>query len=172
MKVKINLEKLVNSLLQYAEDNCEETILDYLHSALQDQGLEYKDGEIVKRQVDGFDTEFNALLKKYEHLSKEELQETLEFYLDVIKDDLDVVRENPNHHEGWVNIFKQGDNFASTSGKIYSSAEQAHEHGKEYHDYVATIKIEWRDNNDKTRNNTNASKYRREGCRVSKHDRM
>lgn len=48
MEVKINLEKLVKSLLQYAEDNCEETMLDYLNSALQDQGLEYKYGEIVE----------------------------------------------------------------------------------------------------------------------------
>ena len=112
------------------------------------EGVKWLEEQGEKPQVDGFDAELNALLKKYEHLSKEELQETLEFYLDVIKDDLDVVRKNPNHHEGWVNIFKQGDNFASTSGKIYSSAEHAHEHGKEYHDYVATVKIKWRNNND------------------------
>ena len=48
MKAKIDLEKFICSMLQYAEDNCEETMLDYLHSALQDQGLEYKDGEIVE----------------------------------------------------------------------------------------------------------------------------
>lgn len=86
MKVKIDLEKLVNSLLRYAEDNCEETMLDYLHSALQDQGLEYKDREIVKRQVEGFEAELNALLKKYEHLPKEELEECLSFYIGVIQD--------------------------------------------------------------------------------------
>lgn len=50
-----------------------------------------KQGE--KPQVDGFDAELNALLKKYEHLSKKELQEPLEFYLGVVRDDLDVVRE-------------------------------------------------------------------------------
>ena len=48
MKAKIDLEKFISSMLGYAEDNCEETMLDYLHSALQDQGLEYKDGEIVE----------------------------------------------------------------------------------------------------------------------------
>lgn len=50
-----------------------------------------KQGE--KPQVDGFDAELNALLKKYDHLSKKELQEPLEFYLGVVKDDLDIVRE-------------------------------------------------------------------------------
>ena len=45
-------------------------------------------------QVDGFDAELNALLKKYEHLSKKELQEPLEFYLGVVRDDLDIVRED------------------------------------------------------------------------------
>lgn len=49
--------------------------------------------ENEKPQVDGFDAELNALLKKYEHLPKEELQEPLEFYLGVVCDDLDVVRE-------------------------------------------------------------------------------
>lgn len=48
MKAKIDLEKFISSMLGYAEDNCEETMLDYLRSALQDQDLEYKDGEIVK----------------------------------------------------------------------------------------------------------------------------
>ena len=48
MKAKIDLEKFISSMLGYAEDNCEETMLDYLHSALQDQCLEYKDGEIVE----------------------------------------------------------------------------------------------------------------------------
>jgi hypothetical protein len=48
MKAKIDLEKFISSMLEYAEDNCEETMLDYLHSALQDQDLEYKDGEIVE----------------------------------------------------------------------------------------------------------------------------
>lgn len=48
---------------------------------------------MLKPQVDSFDAELNALLKKYEHLSKKELQEPLEFYLGVVRDDLDIVRE-------------------------------------------------------------------------------
>jgi hypothetical protein len=42
-----------------------------------------KQGE--KEEVDGFDAELNALLKKYEYLPKEELAECLEFYLGVVK---------------------------------------------------------------------------------------
>ena len=83
----INVEKFICSMLQYAEDNCEETMLDYLRSALQDQGLEYKDGEIVEipREVDGFDAELNALLKKYEHLQKYEIIGCLNFYIKVVE---------------------------------------------------------------------------------------
>jgi len=75
---------------------------DLLFSKMKEAGYEWDDkknelwkiekqGE--KEEVDGFDAELNALLKKYEHLSKEELQEPLEFYLGVVRDDLDVVRE-------------------------------------------------------------------------------
>lgn len=63
MKAKIDLEKFISSMLGYAEDNCEETMLDYLHSALQDQGLEYKDGEIVG-------IEQGDLRKRYERIGK------------------------------------------------------------------------------------------------------
>lgn len=46
------------------------------------------------QEIDGFEVELNSLLKKYEHLPKEELQESLEFYLGVVRDDLDIVRED------------------------------------------------------------------------------
>ena len=36
------------------------------------------------KEVDGFDAELNALLKKYEHLPKEEVAECLRFYLGVV----------------------------------------------------------------------------------------
>ena len=42
-----------------------------------------KQGE--KPQVDGFDAEFNALLKKYEHLPNDEMVECLKFYLRVVQ---------------------------------------------------------------------------------------
>ena len=41
--------------------------------------------ELIQEQVDGFDAELNALLKKYEHLPKEELAECLSFYLGVVQ---------------------------------------------------------------------------------------
>lgn len=41
--------------------------------------------EQPKEEVDGFDAELNALLKKYEYLPKGELAECLEFYLGVVK---------------------------------------------------------------------------------------
>ena len=44
---KIDIDKFVCSLLQYANDNCEGIWVDYLCSSLQDQGLEYKGGTIV-----------------------------------------------------------------------------------------------------------------------------
>lgn len=71
----------------------------YLRSNLEKLIKEFKNDtggktELVEMlEVDGFDAELNALLKKYEHLSKKELQEPLEFYLGVVRDDLDVVRE-------------------------------------------------------------------------------
>ena len=39
----------------------------------------------VPQEQDGFDTELNALLKKYEHLPKEEVVECLQFYLRVVQ---------------------------------------------------------------------------------------
>ena len=36
-------------------------------------------------EIDGFDSELNALLKKYKHLPKEEVAECLEFYLGVVQ---------------------------------------------------------------------------------------
>ena len=93
-------------------------------------------------QVDDFDTELNALLKKYEHLSKKELQEPLEFYLDVIRNDLDVVRENPNHHEGWVNVFR-GKHGCYVDREIWEFEENANTIGKEFAEYIASVKIEW-----------------------------
>ena len=97
-----------------------------------------KKGE--KTQIDDFDTELNALLKKYDHLPKKELQEPLEFYLGVVKDDLDVVRENPNHHEGWVNIYKH-DYCYTLSREMCNTCDEAKKYSNK--NTVATIKIYW-----------------------------
>lgn len=101
-------------------------------------------GDDKEPQVDGFDAELNALLKKYEHLPKKELQEPLEFYLGIVRDDLDVVRENPTKHVGWVNIFKCGLCY-SVWGNIYPTKEDALNDigGDEGDVYITTIKIEW-----------------------------
>ena len=39
---------------------------------------------MLKPQVDGFDAELNALLKKYEHLSYDETIECLKYYVGVL----------------------------------------------------------------------------------------
>ena len=68
----------------------------YLRSNLEKLIKEFKNDTGRKTElveVDGFDAELNALLKKYEYLSKDELMEPLEFYLGVVRHDLDVVRE-------------------------------------------------------------------------------
>ena len=47
----------------------------------------------------------------------------------------------PETHEGWINIFNDGD---ENVGKIiFKSKEEAEKKGKCYIDYVTTIKIEW-----------------------------
>ena len=43
---KIDIDKFIASLIAFADDNGEVVWVDYLCSSLQDQGLEYKDGEI------------------------------------------------------------------------------------------------------------------------------
>ena len=49
----------------------------------------------------------------------------------------------PEKHEGWVNIFK-GEGFYNTGDTfVYKSKEDAEKQGKDFSDYIATIKIEW-----------------------------
>ena len=101
---KIDIDKFVCSLLEYFNDNGEWMMIDYFCSSLNDQGLEYKGGEIVnmdspsqvgfeelgkvwkdKINPSEFDKRLNALLKKFESLPKEELVDSLEFYLKVVR---------------------------------------------------------------------------------------
>jgi len=63
---------------------------DLLFSKMKEVGYEWNAEKkmlknIEKQQVDDFDAELNALLKKYEHLPKEELAEPLEFYLEAVR---------------------------------------------------------------------------------------
>ena len=47
----------------------------------------------------------------------------------------------PEKHEGYINIFGDCNSYAGTD--IFESKEDAEKYGKKYHDYKATIKIEW-----------------------------
>ena len=47
----------------------------------------------------------------------------------------------PEKHEGWINVYKWGDDYHYT-GDVFSSKEKALKGIKGY-DNVATIKIEW-----------------------------
>lgn len=61
------------------------TIPDNLVGTDMDGGVIGEKGEEgMKPQVDGFDAELNALLKKYEHLPKEEILGCLNFYILVL----------------------------------------------------------------------------------------
>ena len=48
--MEIDLKRFLCSLIGFAKDDAEDNIVDYLTSALQEQGLEYKNGEIIKTQ--------------------------------------------------------------------------------------------------------------------------
>ena len=49
----------------------------------------------------------------------------------------------PEKHEGWVNILK-GEGFYNTGDTfVYKSKEDAEKQGKDFSDYIATVKIEW-----------------------------
>ena len=78
------------------------------------------------------------------HIEIRQSKKRIEFYLGVVRDDLDVVRENPTHHEGWVNIFKCGLCY-SVWVNIYPTKEDALNDtgGDEGDVYITTIKIEW-----------------------------
>ena len=54
----------------------------------------------------------------------------------------DVLREKPNHHEGWANVYKCSVTGKYMVGDIFDSDEQAKPniHSDEY---IATVKIEW-----------------------------
>jgi len=129
MKAKIDLERFICSWLK-ARQYCSDNECGYVVAALREQGLDYKDGEIMKidtidtsspewaeiveeckhnnleqakksnkeklMEVDSFDAELNALLKKYEHLPKEDIAECLSFYLGVVKGDKPFDYEDAN----------------------------------------------------------------------------
>ena len=81
---KINeIIDVVNNIIEQPKEEDETSIAVNNPDAYR---IGFADGEAhAKEEVDGFDAELNALLKKYEYLPKEELAECLEFYLGVVK---------------------------------------------------------------------------------------
>lgn len=80
---KIDIDKFVVSLMEF----CPQQSIKYI-KALENQGLEYKDGEIVNIDTinpSEFDRRLNALLKEFESLPQKELASTLEFYLKAVR---------------------------------------------------------------------------------------
>lgn len=48
----------------------------------------------------------------------------------------------PEKKEGWINLYKSGNNFFACDVRVYNTKEEAKNcpHGS---DYIATVKIEW-----------------------------
>ena len=62
------------------------SVLDLMMASVKHKGWMNRPAfENEKLQVDGFDAELNALLKKYEHLPKEQLLECMNFYVDELE---------------------------------------------------------------------------------------
>lgn len=51
----------------------------------------------------------------------------------------------PEKHEGWINIYKDGDIYLPGVARFYMTEKEAKANSvkKGYYDYVATVKIEW-----------------------------
>ena len=56
-------------------------------------------------------------------------------------DDLFFAPEKKEKHEGWINIYKNGNDFRGEY--IYPSEKEASNEGKRLYNYIATTKIEW-----------------------------
>ena len=65
---------------------------DLLFEKMEEAGYEWDEEKKELKKIDkeleqdGFEAELNALLKKYEHLPKHELEDSLKFYLNVIRE--------------------------------------------------------------------------------------
>lgn len=89
----------VQETIAWLEKQAPKTALD---KAIEEEVDAWLKKQGNKPQVDGFDAELNALLKKYEHLPKKELMEPLEFYLAVLRDTLDIMKWT-EEDEGMMN---------------------------------------------------------------------
>ena len=48
-------------------------------------------------------------------------------------------------HEGWVNVYKDGNMYSFGDTHPYATEKEAKRYSSIYSDYVCTIKVEWKD---------------------------
>lgn len=51
----------------------------------------------------------------------------------------------PEKHEGWVNVYKDGNMYSFGDTHPYATEKEAKRYSYIYSDYVCTIKVEWKD---------------------------
>ena len=51
----------------------------------------------------------------------------------------------PEKHEGWVNVYKDGNMYSFGDTHPYATEKEAKRYSSIYSDYVCTIKVEWKD---------------------------
>lgn len=49
----------------------------------------------------------------------------------------------PEKHEGYINVYRDGDNYYTSGTEIYSSEAEAVSHATKKFGYVKTVKVEW-----------------------------
>ena len=49
----------------------------------------------------------------------------------------------PEKHEGWVNVYKDGNMYSFGDTHPYATEKEAKRYSSIYSDYVGTIKVEW-----------------------------
>lgn len=49
----------------------------------------------------------------------------------------------PEKHEGYINVYRDGDDYYTGGTEIYSSEVEAVSHAMEKFGYVKTVKVEW-----------------------------
>ena len=123
-------ERIRKELIEHIKANCESDFI-LFQKFSSDDVIAWLEKQGDKPQVDGFDAELNALLKKYEYLPKEELAECLSFYLGAvqgeqkpkwsdederimnfcisrIQDELEALRNNKFAHQEILQDLKEG----------------------------------------------------------------
>ena len=149
-RAKAYCQKLIDTLVKegYATD-----------AKIVGECLKIMNGEDIPMAImDEKQGEYSSTVGKYFLTPEESLDISSEKYNEIVDecifgdkkpqvDGFDAVRENPNHHEGWVNIYKCT-NFYNI-GIVHKCKSDALGAVQKYDStYVATIKIEWEEYND------------------------